>query len=310
MMNQNQTNDHEDHPENNDGRSHDDEFFHDVNATPSDKPTETPSNESKKDKYLPSPSQIWLSIEDTWDAVRQFIRGYWSAPRHKAKWTEGAAVILTLLIAVAAFWSAWIFQEQLELMQDADRPWVTVEITANTDWVPGAIVGGPLAFDQGGHGNLTSKITMKNIGKSVATHVYIRSKALAIGLTDPLSIPLEYQKTLCSGLNTYAKNKSLPDSRYTIFPDDIQVEFDIRGVDAKQIEERPEFLTLKNGKPIALLLVGCVDYEYASSPKPHQTGFVYEISGKNPTHGIQTLMTFSVDQLNFQPYAFGGKYAY
>ena len=72
----------------------------------------------------------------------------------------------------------------------------------------------------------------------------------------------------------------------------------------------PNPIPFKNGKPIWLLVVGCVDYDYSSSSSSHQTGFIYQVYGKNPLHGIQTRMTFSVDQLSFEPYTFGGKYAY
>jgi hypothetical protein len=157
---------------------------------------------------------------------------------------------------------------------------------------------------------LTAKFTLKNIGRSVAGHVYIRTKALAVGLVDPFDIPLNEQKALCNGPNAYVRDKPNIDTRYTIFPKDSQVEFDMTGFGTKQIKEMVLDLTLKNGKPVVPLLVGCVDYDYPSASVPHQTGFIYEVYGKNPVHGIQTSMTFRVDQLEFRPYTFGGKYAY
>ncbi len=120
-----------------------------------------------------------------------------------------------------------ILEGQLSLARDANRPWIRVAVTANTDYVPGAFIGGPLSFDQNGRGSLTSKITMENIGKSVAGHVYSRTKVVAIGISaDQLDIPIEEQKKLCSGLNTYDTKQYRLDPRLTIFPNDTEVEFE------------------------------------------------------------------------------------
>jgi hypothetical protein len=66
----------------------------------------------------------------------------------------------------------------------------------------------------------------------------------------------------------------------------------------------------QNGKPVVPLVIGCVDYDYPSSSTPHQTGFIYEVWGSKGHQGIQTLVTVPVDKLTFEPYAYGGKYAY
>ncbi len=79
--------------------------------------------------------------------------------------------------------------------------------------------------------------------------------------------------------------------------------------DTKQIPA-PRGIPLANGKAIHVFLIGCVDYDYPSSAKPHQSGFIYELFGKLPIHEIRTLMSIPVDQFEFKPNAFGGKYAY
>jgi hypothetical protein len=243
--------------------------------------------------------------------VLSFLRHYWDAPRQKPKWTEVANIILNLLIAGAAICSAWVFQGQLSLMRDADRPWVRIEVAANTDWVPESIAGGPLSFDEQGRGSFTSKITLTNVGRSVASHAYVRTKAVTIGIGDPPDTPLNEQRRLCSGPNPYTDGrKQSTDPRYTIFPDDTQIEFDIQGFDTQQIKDRPEGPKFRNGKPLHVFLVGCADYDYLASAFSHQTGFVYEVYGSKTHQGIQTLMTIPVDKLTFEPYAFGGKYAY
>jgi hypothetical protein len=263
-------------------------------------------------------SQVGLNDDDGFPTQHEFaeiVIAWWrrrlSTPRKKTKWSDIAIIILIFLTAVAAFWSAFIFQGQLVAMREAERHWMTVRITANTDYVPGAIIGGPLTFDAEGRGNLTSKITMENIGKSVAVHVYSRTSVVATGLVGRLDFPIQEQRKLCDGPNAYSSGTSTIDSRFTIFPNDTEVEFAKSGFETAPIETRPEDRGLKNGKPMQLFLVGCIDYESpASTESPHQTGFIYQVSGQSPPHGIQSLMSFSVSQLKFEPYTFGGKYAY
>ena len=50
-------------------------------------------------------------------AVVHWLRHWWDAPREKAKWTDVALVLLTITIAIAAFWSAYVFVGQLTLVQ-------------------------------------------------------------------------------------------------------------------------------------------------------------------------------------------------
>lgn len=200
-----------------------------------------------------------------------------------------------------------IMQQQLET---TDRPWVTVEVMANTEWVPGALIGGPLIFDKDGRGSLAFKIIYKNIGKSVASHVYDRTEAWAMGITDRPQMALDEQRRVCNGPNTYTKNTLPIDIRYTLFPQDPQVAFVSTGFETKQIAAPSGFGILKNGKPVQPFIIGCVDYDYAYSTVPHQTGFIYEVYGSKAHQGIQTLITIPVDRLTFEPYAFGGKYAY
>jgi hypothetical protein len=84
--------------------------IHDMSAPPHNEPSATPKGEADGTDNVPTPSEA-IAIFLNW------AKHYWDAPRHKAKWTEGATVVLTLLIAVAAFCSAYIFERQFETMQ-------------------------------------------------------------------------------------------------------------------------------------------------------------------------------------------------
>lgn len=201
-----------------------------------------------------------------------------------------------------------VMREQLEI---TDRPWITVKITACTECGPRDIRGGPLSFDGDGRGRLTYNIALDNTGKSVASRVYVRSKALAIGLDAvEMNTPLNEQKNLCSGPNLYANNKLPFDERQTIFPNAPNVTSVVTGFDTKQIRDMPEF-QFTRGKPVQPFVVGCVDYEYATSSINHQTGFIYQVFGGKTHQGIQIRDTVPVDSLTFEPYFLGqgGNYA-
>jgi hypothetical protein len=190
--------------------------------------------------------------------------------------------------ADAAQTQVGIMQKQLEA---TDRPWISVDITANTEYVRGAIVGGPLFFDQNGFGRMAAKIVMRNIGNSVASRVYIRELVLAIGLdATEMTRPSAEQKKLCAGPNRYARDPNIRDTidpRFTIFPKDSQVEYENVGFPTKDILEIPTPRPFKNGKPVQVFLIACVDYEYALPQVPHQTGFIYEVFGDRSHHGVQ-----------------------
>jgi hypothetical protein len=68
----------------------------------------TSEEQASYKEHFPTPSELSL-------IVTSWLKSYWHAPRQKSKWTEVAVVVLTLGIAIAAFWSAWMFQEQLEI---------------------------------------------------------------------------------------------------------------------------------------------------------------------------------------------------
>lgn len=102
-----------------------------MKTTSNDQPGDNPRRNPEDSDNPPSPSESLA-------ALVKWLRHYWDIPREKSKWTEAANVILTLLIAIAAFWSAWIFQGQLNEARKAtdatlesfhtdERAWVEIE---------------------------------------------------------------------------------------------------------------------------------------------------------------------------------------
>ena len=107
------------------------------------------------------------------EAILFWLHHYWDAPREKAKWTDGATVILTFGIAIAAFWSACIFQGQLTVarktMEAQTRPWVgngEIEVKQPTFLVyPNNPIQGRTQV------SFVIDIPIKNVGNSPAFHV-------------------------------------------------------------------------------------------------------------------------------------------
>jgi hypothetical protein len=93
----------------------------------------------------------------------------------KSKASDWAMVILTFLTAIAAFISAWLFQEQLietrRLFRLDERAWVELEPVSPS---------GPEAVPEGWPVTYRYDLRVKNVGKTVASDVFLR-------LTDHLS---------------------------------------------------------------------------------------------------------------------------
>jgi hypothetical protein len=138
----------------------------DVNAAPPNQTATTPQTETKK-QHGPS---AWSKVTE---AIVHWLHHYWDAPREKHKKTDIAMVILTLAIAVAAFWSACIFQGQLTVarktMEAQTRPWVgngEIEIKQPTFLVyPDNPIQARAQVD------FTIELPIKNVGNSPAFHV-------------------------------------------------------------------------------------------------------------------------------------------
>jgi hypothetical protein len=125
--------------------------------------TDLDQSTSTNEKEPPTPVEFVA-------AVTHWLRHWWEAPREKSKAADWMLVVLTVLIAGAAFWSAFIFRNQLHDTSEAfridERAWVGLEpikaipVAARTKKI-GAAFNYP--------------IYIRNFGKTVARDVQLRA---------------------------------------------------------------------------------------------------------------------------------------
>lgn len=184
--------------------------------------------------YSPTPSEM----------MRRFVvwlRGFhWN--REKAKVTDWLVVGLTLAVAVAAVWSAWVFQGQLHEAQKSTRlsvrPWVGLD-------EGGAIETTPLQIDESGNVSLTYTIRAKNYSSSPATNVWAAANLV---IADDLTTVYEQQGFACSDAMI-----GKPDIGLVLFQGKERV-----------FNSMPAFtkITLKHGSgfQIGIWMAGCIGY--------------------------------------------------
>jgi hypothetical protein len=162
-----------------------------MNDTPDEEPATAPQDSSKGD-HNPTPAEVVA-------AILRSLRHYCSAKRKASRWIDVAGLIVNVLIAVAAFYSAWLFQGQLkearrasdtttrQFMQD-ERAWVEIEPIK------------PMLLDSAPKfgATFTCDIYPKNVGKTVATDVVV--KANSVGSSEELG---NSRSMMANGQNKY-----------------------------------------------------------------------------------------------------------
>jgi hypothetical protein len=184
-----------------------------------------------------------------------------------AVFTVGIFVATAVYAVVATLqWSAMrqqssTMQRQLEM---ADRPWIKDAVRSASDFTAQ-------------HGAFSWAVTIRteNVGHSVASAIYPEAKLIAIHGADFLDSPRLQARQLCDEVSARferVKNDPVVWSN-AIFPGEwseflsntVLLPTDIQGVS----------LDAKNSMP---MLIGCIEYHYATSAKPHHTWFVYTLT--------------------------------
>jgi hypothetical protein len=157
-------------------------------------------------------------------------------------------------------------QAQLEVMRDADRPWVDVDI----------LIASPLTYD-GKAARIDFTFVVSDIGRSPAQNVSI------IGMLTPAFFWDDLRQTQKRVCNDAATPIGMGSFRYVLFPGrpiTQQTSIAISGNNLdSHIGKLPQGAGPVDLMPIAL--VGCVDYTYESSARHHQTAFTVDLLMKD-----------------------------
>lgn len=232
-----------------------------MNTTPTSEPAEAPTGEPKAANDPPSPEEITA-------IVLNFLRGYWNAPRHKAKWTESATAILTLLIAAAAFWSAWIFQGQLTQANQANeltekqwkaqqRPWIGISQGGATLPSQLSVQVFKPAPRPGTSVEINVSMRLKNFGVSPAFKVYPQVMVM-LSKSNDVSPPQFEMWSTCEMADHPAEfegNVMFPGGEFVANFDESK---------SQQIEL---------AKTQRIWVFGCISYWDAAGGLPHHTKF-------------------------------------
>jgi hypothetical protein len=173
---------------------------------------------------------------------------------------------------------------QLEM---ADRPWLKDEIKSASDFT-----------FQNGTAVWAISIKSQNIGHSVATETFSEVRMIAIHNADMLDGPRKKVTEICESMpKRFEYVKAIPGLwNNSIFPNDSHETVANVILSPKDIGD-----TLDGGnslgKSMIPVLVGCLEYRYPTSDKPHHTGFVYVLShNENPSIAEAGRTFFSVGQ--------------
>lgn len=157
----------------------------DMSATPRGKSSSNPERTREDAEYSPTPTQVVRCL------ILWFRGFHWN--REKPKATDWVTVGLTFLVAVAAFWSAWIFQGQLNEVRRSTRlsvrPWVGLDEGLD------AIETTPLQVNAGGTAGLVYTIRTKNYSNTPAANVWAMAQLV---VADDLNTAYEQQGYMCS----------------------------------------------------------------------------------------------------------------
>jgi hypothetical protein len=207
--------------------------------------------------------------------------------------------LFTLLLVVANFFLAASAVIQLNFFKQTTD--ATIEATkvaresltkTNRPWLKvGIEIVDPLKFiniDKKTLIRTSVRITIKNIGRSVATNVRSDYQVIIAPVFGPNYNYDEFdlQKNFSEKLTTEKRHLPFDDSD-CILPDDERVssrilDYFIKEKDFLKFPKLNPFREVSSDYICPLLIVGCVDYQFDTSPDHHQTRFIYRIIQTTP----------------------------
>lgn len=172
-----------------------------------------------------------------------------------------------------------IMERQIAEMRSEQRAWIFFDLVS----------GSGITYDKNGL-NVTLVYRLQNVGHYPARNVQVISGLLVKG---PNIDPLGYQRRICKR----ARREQSSRDGISIFPG---ANLPVQSTDYFTGQPPLDTTSSKPGKPIELIIVGCVDYLMPGDTTHHQTGFAYEIMRYRPEYPTKTF-AISIDDGPLQP---------
>jgi len=198
--------------------------------------------------------------------------------KHTPGWEKAAVVVAILILSVNA-WQSWETRKSAgaaksaaetasKQLEAADRPWIKDTVRSAFDFTA-----------NNGAFSWAVTIRAENLGHSVATAIFPETRLIAIHGADFIDAPRQQAKELCDNVSkrfeTVKDNPSVWGT--SIFPGEWS-EFASNAILwPSQIKGNTFDGGAKLGTSVFPVLIGCIEYHYATSEKPHHTWFVYTL---------------------------------
>jgi hypothetical protein len=194
-------------------------------------------------------------------AERNDSSKWWLGQRNPIDRFTGWLVAWTALLCVATVLSAVVLYKTDHTLQRTvvatQRPWISVKVEA-----------GGIRFHSDGTLFHNFKVTLKNVGNSVATFVDQDLKFFAVKAEGGLAGQL--QDEMCKGLRGKVEKSK---SALALFPLEESDPVYSLALTAKQIDME----AIGTARLLNLMLVGCVVYRSEFAHDVHETGYMFSI---------------------------------
>lgn len=209
---------------------------------------------------------------------------YWQKQVQQAKRlniisTLATAIALAALLGVG--YNACLIHRQVAEMQKAnaintesfeatERPWLSVKVAP----------AGDLYFVKGKQAALAIKVSIKNVGKSIAKDVQIDAKLSPSPPGLPMALnAAQTEAELCNN------PRPARIGWFYLFPTDSPAErtLDISAIPSAIAKQSVTSLGVRRRTFVGLYVVGCVTYRFSFGAEVHQTRFAYQLIGPPTT---------------------------
>jgi hypothetical protein len=241
-----------------------------------------PQSQQDKTKQQPPPLIVQTTLELPIEVTEYCKSHAQEKPAAKAwRWIKNILEIIAVGTAIILVCLTNMTLRQVKRQADTasdnliaeNRPWVTAAVSLEEP--PNSHSPKPgLTFNSDGSASFNCFIVVKNIGKSIATGIFIRAKIYPPPLRLFSTDPVNKEKALCNEVRAEKRDTNrLP----SLFPGEESYEPEAIPMSKESIDSAlrslpPNLATMNSVLPV---VYGCVNYDFPFSKGIHQTQFIF-----------------------------------